>query len=94
MQKLFGIICMAVGAFGMAVYPAMEKIITREEKIAMLLGFVMIVFGFIIMYSDRGKSKNNNHHRKSRIGTDNTKRVNASCGQSRCTSSCYKKNRG
>ncbi len=46
---------MAVGAFGMAVYPAMEKIISRDDKIAMLLGFVMIVFGFIIIYGDRGK---------------------------------------
>jgi hypothetical protein len=46
---------MAVGAFGMAVYPATEKIITRDGKIAMLLGFVMIVFGFIIMYGSRKK---------------------------------------
>ena len=41
----------------MSLYPAMEKMISREDKIAMLLGFVMILFGFIIMYGDYRKRK-------------------------------------
>ncbi len=66
MQTIFGILCIAVGAFGMTVYPAMEKIISTDEKIAMLFGFVMIVFGFIIIYGDR-KKRNSRDQRNKKI---------------------------
>ena len=56
---------MIVGAVGIAVCSSLESRISTDEKIAILLGLVMIVFGFIIMYGDRGKSKNNNHNSKS-----------------------------
>ena len=56
MQKMFGMICIAVGAFGMAVYPAMGAPLSRDDKIAMLLGFFMILIGIIIIYGDRKKN--------------------------------------
>jgi hypothetical protein len=57
MQTIFGIICIAVGVFGMAVYPLTREIISREEQIGMLLGLAMTIFGFIIIYGDRKKKR-------------------------------------
>lgn len=56
MQKLVGIIFIAVGVFGMAVYPASGALINTDNKIAMLLGFFMIIIGTIIIYSDWKKN--------------------------------------
>jgi len=38
MQKIFGLLFVAVGLFGMVVYPAMGRVLSRDDKIAMLLG--------------------------------------------------------
>jgi hypothetical protein len=48
MQKLPGLIFIIVGAFGMATYLSSGAFVTTDEKITMLLGFVMIIIGVII----------------------------------------------
>ncbi len=55
MQKILGLIFIAVGVFGVALYPARGAFISTDEKIAMLLGFFMILIGVIIIYSDYKK---------------------------------------
>jgi hypothetical protein len=52
MQKILGLIFIAVGVFGMAIYLVRGAIISTDEKIAMLFGFFMILIGVIIIYSD------------------------------------------
>ncbi len=61
MQKLLGLIFIAVGAFGTAVYLGRGTLITTDEKIAVLLGFFMILIGVIIIYSDMKKMADRNH---------------------------------
>ena len=53
MQKILGIVFIAIGLSGMAIYLFRGMSITRDEKIAMLLGFLMIIIGAIIIYGDR-----------------------------------------
>jgi hypothetical protein len=60
MQKLLGLIFIAIGAIGMAVYLARGTFITTDEKIAMLLGFFMILIGVIIIYADWKKKTDRN----------------------------------
>ena len=55
MQKMLGLIFIAVGAFGMAVYISRGMFISSDEKIALLLGFFMILIGIIIIYGNRKK---------------------------------------
>ncbi len=55
MQKFLGLIIIAVGLFGMAVYITRGTLISTDEKIAMLLGFFLVLIGFIIIYGDRRK---------------------------------------
>jgi hypothetical protein len=57
MQKILGVIFIAVGALGMAVYLAKGAALSTDEKIAMLLGFLMILIG-IILYVDWKKKTN------------------------------------
>lgn len=65
MQKFLGCIFIAVGAFGMAVYPARGTFLSTDDKIAMLLGFFMILIGIIIIYGDRKKKTDRTHKRNS-----------------------------
>ena len=55
MQKILGLVFIAVGMIGMAIYLSRGMMITSDEKIAMLLGFFMILIGIILIYSDRKK---------------------------------------
>jgi drug/metabolite transporter (DMT)-like permease len=64
MQKFLGFIFIAVGAFGMAVYPAMGEPLSRDDNIAMLLGFFMILIGIIIIYGDRKNKTESDQTRK------------------------------
>ena len=64
MQKFLGCIFIAVGAFGMAVYPARGTLLSTDDTIAMLLGFFMILIGIIIIYGDRKKKTDGNQERK------------------------------
>ena len=64
MQKIFGLLFVAVGLFGMAVYPAMGRVLSNDDKIAMLLGLFMIIVGAIIIYGDRKKKTESTHTHK------------------------------
>jgi cadmium resistance protein CadD (predicted permease) len=65
MQKFFGLIFIAVGVFGMYLYAARGAFITTDDKIAMLLGFIMILIGIIIIYADWKKKTDSDHERNS-----------------------------
>ncbi len=61
MQKILGLVFIAVGAFGMAIYISRGVMITSDEKIAMLLGFFMILIGIIIIYGSHKKKMDRDH---------------------------------
>jgi uncharacterized membrane protein HdeD (DUF308 family) len=63
MQKILGLIFIAIGVFGIAVYLPRAAFITTDEKIAMLLGFFMILIGVIIIYADWKKNTDRNQAR-------------------------------
>jgi predicted transporter len=65
MQKFFGLIFIAVGVFGMYLYAARGAFITTDEKIAVLLGFFMILIGIIIIYADWKKKTDRDDARNS-----------------------------
>ena len=52
MQQFLGLIFIALGVFGLAVYLDGDRIMTTDDKIAMLLGIFMILIGVILLYSD------------------------------------------
>ncbi len=56
MQKILGLIFIAVGMIGMVIYLSRGMGITADEKITLLLGFFMILIGIMIIYGG-GKKK-------------------------------------
>jgi len=67
MQKLVGLIFIIVGMFGIAVYAARGRVISTDDKIAMLLGIVVILIGIIIIYGDRKKKTGRDQAQNRRI---------------------------
>jgi uncharacterized membrane protein YfcA len=55
MQKILGLIFIAVGITGIIVYLSRGMMITSDEKIAMILGFFMVLIGIMIIYGSRKK---------------------------------------
>lgn len=52
MQTLLGVLFVIIGVFGIAIYSASGALLSAGRKIAMLLGFFMLLIGVIIIYSD------------------------------------------
>lgn len=55
MQKFLGLLFMAAGVYGMVVIYANGTYAHIDMKILMMFSFVLLVFGFIISWTARGK---------------------------------------
>ncbi|HBH61959.1 MAG TPA: hypothetical protein DDX85_09535 [Nitrospiraceae bacterium] len=66
MQKFLGLIFIAVGVFGVAVYLSRGTSIAADDRIAMLLGIFMTFIGVIIIYGDRKKKTNSDQTHNTR----------------------------
>jgi hypothetical protein len=55
MQKFLGLLFMAVGVYGMGAIYANAAYSNMDKKVLMMFSFILLVFGFIISWTARGK---------------------------------------